>query len=159
MTNRRDHMDSIRDLIGRSCMLLDDERFDQWLELCAPEMRYTIETYSPEIRREMTWLNLDRTGLAQLFGTLRHHERDPGTLVRHPSILDLKIDADGLRANAMTSVMIARTAADGATGLFAVARYYDIFSTMGASPLLAARRVQLFTRILMSDSGGSHLPL
>lgn len=60
--------------IGRSCFLLDDERFDEWLAMCTQDVSYSIRTYSPEIRREMTWLKHDRAGLEQMLSTMHLNE-------------------------------------------------------------------------------------
>jgi methanesulfonate monooxygenase small subunit len=54
-TATRNGVDSaVRDLIYRSCLRLDAGDFPGWLELCAPDFRYTITAYSPGIRKEMT---------------------------------------------------------------------------------------------------------
>lgn len=144
--------------IGRSCHLLDDERFDEWLAMCTQDVSYSIRAYSPEIRREMTWLKHDRAGLEQMLGTLRLHQRDSGDLFRHPSVLKMERDIDG-SLDTMTAVLIYRTAQDGMSSLFAAARYFDTWEAGSDQLLLKARRVQLATRVLMSDSGGSHVPL
>ena len=57
---------SVRDLIYRACLRLDEEDFAGWLKLCAPDFNYRIRTYSPEIRKEMTWYEQDGAGLAQM---------------------------------------------------------------------------------------------
>mgnify|MGYP003519761219 CR=1 FL=1 len=149
---------SVHAAICRTCLLLDDERFDEWLAMCAPEVSYSIQTYSPEIRRQMTWLKHDRARLEQMLSTLHLHQRDSGNLLRHPSILQVERGKDGT-LDTMSSVLIFRTAQDGITGLFAAARYFDTWNAATDQLLLKERRVQLATRVLMSDAGGSHVPL
>jgi len=51
---------SVCELIARSCMALDAKDFAGYLELCDPGYRYTISAYSPEIRKEMVWLQHDK---------------------------------------------------------------------------------------------------
>ena len=40
----------VRALIYRGCLLLDQNDFKGWLDLCSPEFHYTVSTWSPEIR-------------------------------------------------------------------------------------------------------------
>ena len=40
--------DAVRDTIYRSCLLLDDEKWRDWLELCDDEFHYAIKAWSPE---------------------------------------------------------------------------------------------------------------
>src|SRR5262249_32031475 len=61
---------AIRDVIYRACLLLDHEKFGEWLALCAPEFSYRITTYSPEIRRQMTWFEQDVAGLKAMIDLL-----------------------------------------------------------------------------------------
>ena len=58
--------DKVRELIYRSCLLLDAEDFDGYLALYAPDCHYKITAYGPEIRKDMTWLDLDRDRLVAL---------------------------------------------------------------------------------------------
>lgn len=149
----------VRALVGRGCLLLDEERFTDWLALCAPSMRYRIEAHSPEIRRDMTWLDLDHAGLAQLFSNLRMHERDAGTLFRHPSVIEVSGDPAGGRLRAVSSVMVTRISPLGEAQLFCVARYHDGIELAGDSARLTDRVVRLESRVFPSDSGGSHVPI
>lgn len=149
--------ESIKQTLLRSCLLLDEERFDEWLAVCAPEFSYSIEAYSTEIRRHMTWLDLDRAGLRDLFDGLKLHERDAGILHRHVSELIFDVQSED-EMSSISSLLIVRTALDGTSRLYAAGRYYDRWIHRLPTPLLAARRVVLSTRVLMSDAGGSHVP-
>lgn len=155
---RRSDVDSaVRGLIYRSCLRLDEGDFPGWLDLCAPEFRYTITAYSPEIRKEMTWLDHDRDGMEGLFKMLPKHNSDHSPLTRHASVYVVDLDEEGNEATAITSVVVYRTAMDGgATDLFAVGKYFDTVSLEGEVPLLAGRNVRLDTREL---GIGSHFPL
>lgn len=149
----------VRVLVSRGCALLDEERFTEWLALCAPSMRYRIEAHSPEIRRDMTWLDLDHAGLAQLFSNLRMHERDTGALFRHPSLIEISGDSAGGCIQAITSVLVLRISPLGEPQLFCAARYHDSIELDGDAARLAARTVRLASRVFPSDSGGSHVPI
>ena len=156
-TTGKDTGTAVRELIYRSCLRLDAGDFPGWLELCAPGFRYTITAYSPEIRKEMTWLEQDRDGMEGLFKMLPKHNSDHSPLTRHASVYLVDVDEDKGEATAVTSVVVYRTALDGgATELFAVGKYFDTVSLEGETPLLTGRNVRLDTREL---GIGSHFPL
>lgn len=154
----RDVDRDVRDLIYRSCLSLDQGDFAGWLELCVPEFRYTITAYSPEIRREMVWLDHDREGMEGLFKMLPKHNSDHSPLTRHASVYVVGHDeTDQKRASAVTSLVVYKTYLDGGTTeLFAVGKYFDTVSLEGDVPQLSSRNVRLDTREL---GIGSHIPL
>lgn len=153
----RDVDKEVRELIYRSCLYLDNQEFALWLELCAPEFRYTITAYSPEIRKEMVWLDHDREGMEGLFKMLPKHNSDHSPLTRHASVYLVDYDDTGQEASVVTSLAVYRTQLDGgSTELFAVGKYFDTVALVGDAPLLASRNVRLDTREL---GIGSHLPL
>lgn len=157
IATRSDVDSAVRGLIYRSCLRLDEGDFPGWLDLCAPEFRYTITAYSPEIRKEMVWLDHDRDGMEGLFKMLPKHNSDHSPLTRHASVYVVDLDEEGNEATAITSVVVYRTAMDGgATDLFAVGKYFDTVSLEGEAPLLTGRNVRLDTREL---GIGSHFPL
>src|ERR1700688_328684 len=82
---------SVRDVIYRACLRLDAEDFTGWLKLCAPDFNYRIKTYSPEIRKEMTWYEQDAAGLAQMIEMLPRHNTDHGRLTRHATVYSVDI--------------------------------------------------------------------
>jgi methanesulfonate monooxygenase small subunit len=157
IATRNDVDSAVRGLIYRSCLRLDEGDFPGWLDLCAPELRYTITAYSPEIRKEMTWLDHDRDGMEGLFKMLPKHNSDHSPLTRHASVYVVDLNEEGNEATAITSVVVYKTAMDGgATDLFAVGKYFDTVNLEGEVPLLAGRNVRLDTREL---GIGSHFPL
>ena len=159
MSNTLALENSVRTLIARSCLLLDEEKFDDWLALWTPAMHYAIHAYSPEIRKDMTWLELDRPQMKQLLAGLRTHERDPSALFRQPAVIEVRIDETARRVEAITNVLVIRTSVHGESSLFASLRYHDTLVLGPDGPLLEDRAVRLSTRVLISDSGGSHVPL
>ena len=40
--------EAVKDTIYRSCLLLDDEKWDGFLSLCDEAFKYTIKAYSPK---------------------------------------------------------------------------------------------------------------
>ena len=144
----------IEELIYRTCMALDDRNFTGFLELCDPGFRYSITAYSPEIRKEMVWLDHDRAGMESLFATLPRHNSDHSPLMRHATVYTVKVD--GQHAEVVSALQVFRTALDGgATELFAVARLLDTVNIDGGAPRLARRVVKMDTRQL---GYGYHIP-
>lgn len=146
---------AVRETIYRACLCLDDENFKGWLALCAPDFNYRIKTYSPEIRKEMTWLEHDREGLRALFALLGKHHLDHAVWFRQTILQRVTQESqDTLRA--VTQLAIFATSFDvgdvhvesGSTRLFAVGRYHDQINWSDGRWLLADRYVQLDTRQL-----------
>lgn len=148
--------DAISELICRSCMTLDAKNFSAYLELCDPAYRYAITAYSPEIRKDMTWLEHDKAGMQTLFANLPKHNSDQSPLTRHVTVYTVKPSDDGQQAEVVSAVQVFRTSLDGgATELFAVGKFHDRVSLGGAEPKLLSRNVRLDTRML---GYGYHIP-
>jgi methanesulfonate monooxygenase small subunit len=151
----------IEEVLYAGCLLLDELRFLEWFELTAPELRYQIQTWSPEIRKQMTWLDHDRKGLAALVDILPRHHIDGAAWHRQAVLYTVAPEPDG-SARTVTSLAIFHTAVDvgdvhleaGSTRLFAVGHYRDRFRRIDGRWLLAERTVQLQTRQL---GIGTHL--
>ena len=140
-------------------MTLDDKQFSAYLELCDPAYHYKITAYSPEIRKDMTWLEHDRAGMQALFTNLPKHNSDQSPLTRHVTVYTVKQDAAAGQAQVISALQVFRTSLDGgATELFAVGKLHDQISLSGmpgAGPRLLAREVRLQTRML---GFGYHIP-
>ena len=152
---------AVEDVVYTGCLHLDELRFDAWLELTAPELHYQITAYSPEIRKEMTWLEHDRNGLAALFELLPKHHVNHAQWFRHAVLYNVVQEADD-RVRVVTSLAVYHTVVDvgdahidaGATRIFAVGRYHDRLRLEHGRWLLSERTVRLETRQL---GIGTHL--
>jgi methanesulfonate monooxygenase small subunit len=145
---------AISELIYRSCLALDAGDYKGYLALCTPDFHYTVSTYSPEIKREMVWLDQDRKGMETLFTNLPRHNSDHSPLTRHATVYT--VEANGTQAKVVSALQVFRTQLDGgATELFAVGRFHDTVTLDGGSPRLARRVVRLDTREL---GFGNHVP-
>ena len=139
---------AVEELVYRSCLLLDSQDFEAFLELCADDFRYVVEAYAPEIRRDMVWLDHDKAGMKTLFDNLPRHFSDQAPLARHATVYTVTFDGDA-RAEVVTALQVFRTVLDGgATTLFAVGKLYDTVVIAGGRPALARRVVKLATREL-----------
>ena len=138
-------------------MLLDDKKFSAYLDLCDPAFQYKITAYSPEIRKDMVWLEHDKAGMQGLFTNLPKHNSDQSPLTRHVSVYTVKEDAAARQAEVVSALQVFRTTLDGgATELFSVGKLHDKISLTDAGPKLLSREVRLQTRML---GFGYHIPL
>jgi len=148
--------DKLRELVYRSCLALDALDFAGYLGLCGDQMRYQIINYSPEIRKDVILMNLDRDGLAALFESLPHHITLPGTLLRHASVYLIERQRNGTVALLTSSLLVVQTDADGLSRIFAAGRYHDTVDITQPVPNLISRTARLETR----DIGiGCEVPL
>lgn len=147
---------SIDELVYRSCLALDEKNFAGYLDLCDPAFHYAITAYSPEIRKEMTWLEHDKEGMKTLFTNLPKHNSDHSPLSRHSTVYTVEQDEAKQQAKVVSALQVYRTALDGgATELFAVGKVYDTITFNGGSPKLLDRNIRLDTRML---GFGYHIP-
>ena len=148
--------DAIRELIYRSCCCLDEHDFDGYLALCAPGFRYQITLFSPELRKEMIWLNHDRDGLKALLDMVPRHLVRLGALQRNATVYTIKRDAADGQADVMAAFSVFNIDNEGRPSVFAVGHYHDTIDIAGDQPLLTRRNARLASR----DLGiGSHIPI
>ncbi len=147
---------AIHELIYRSCLTLDEKNVKAYLDLCDPGFHYTITAHSPEIRKEMTWLEHDKAGLQTLLTQLPRHNSDHSPLTRHATVYTVQYDDDNKQASVVSALQIFRTTLDGgATELFAVGKYHDTVKLNGDASKLLKRVVKLDTRMF---GFGYHIP-
>ncbi|WP_077562455.1 aromatic-ring-hydroxylating dioxygenase subunit beta [Polaromonas sp. C04] len=147
--------EEINRLIYTSALKLDAEDFKGFLRQCGESFRYTIKAYSPELGKEMTWLDHGRKGMQDLFGMLPQHVRMKGRFKRHVSVYSVDRQEDG-RAKAHSSFLLIHTDPEGNSKLFAAGQYFDVIDVSGDAPRLVERVVQLETREL---GPGMHIPV
>ena len=147
--------DRISDLIYDSCAHLDEERFDDYIALCAPEFTYRVTAYSEELRKPMEWMFQTRDDLLELLKAVETHEVAIAHMRRVASMIRIGAAANGV-VPVHSTVTVYHTWYDGDTRLFAVGTYKDQVTIGGDTPLLASREVVLDTRRLAS---GSHIPI
>ncbi len=153
------HEERVRALIYRASRFLDDEEWDNFLNLCTPDFRYRVTAFSPELRKKMLWFDHDRESLKPLFDMVPQHLRRLGTLLRHVSVGTIdSIGGDGTMTmvSVVSTFQCTHTDHEGRSHLLAVGRYFDTVDVGGPAPLIKARETYLETR----DLGiGSHVPL
>ena len=146
----------ISELVYRSCLMLDALDFKGYLDLCAPEFRYSIVAYSPELKKEMVWQDVGKEELRHHLDLVPRHVRDTGTISRFPTVYSITYSADGRRANALSGMQVYKTRLDGGeTTLFGVCRLHDVIELDSGNPRLFSRQVHMETRQLGT---GSQIP-
>jgi methanesulfonate monooxygenase small subunit len=138
---------NINAFISKSCRLLDEEDFERWIGLCAPKFNYRITAHSPDLSRDMCWLDVHREELRALFKTVDTHVRVPGTFLRVPGSAYIDKASNG-RLLVITPVSAFHTTLQGATTVFAVFRYQDEIEIAENAIRLVDREVRLNTRLL-----------
>lgn len=152
---------AVEDVIYTSSLLLDEQRFAAWLEHTTPSFSYRITAYSPEIRKDMKWLEHDRAGLIALFELLPRHHVNHAPWQRHTVVYRVQQESAS-QLTAVSSVVVHHTVLDvgdvhleaGSTRVFAVGRYHDKLELHDGRWLLSDRTVRLETRQL---GIGTHL--
>ena len=140
----------------RSCLLLDDERFDDYLALWSPQGRYRITSWSPDLRKDLVLLDLPLPDYRQLLENVPMHERMSGTFSRHVTgQLIERPDGDDT-ARATSSLLVVHTDLEGVSRLYAAGRYVDDIELVHDDARIASREVRLDTRQLGT---GSHIPM
>ncbi|MBI3436351.1 MAG: hypothetical protein HY056_14970 [Proteobacteria bacterium] len=163
-TNGVDIANLVRDTIYRATLLLDDQKWEQWLELCDDSFHYAIKSYSPEISRDMTYLQGSRKELATMVKLLPKHNTDHSPLTRHTSVYTVDVAEDAKSARAISSFVVYQNMLDGVNShidagesrLFLVGRYIDVFKCDDSKALFVKREVRLENRRL---DKGSHWPI
>src|SRR5437773_4536826 len=103
---------AIEELIYRSCLALDAKDYTAFLALCDADFRYSITTYSPELRKEQVWLDHDRAGMQTLFTNLPRHNSDHSPLTRHATVYTVERGNDSA-INVVSALQVFRTQLDG----------------------------------------------
>ncbi len=146
---------ALEDVLQRGVLSLDRGRYDEWLSLTAPELRYRITAYSPELRKDMTWLDHDRRGMAALIELLPKHHTSGADWLRQVVLGTVEVESEGA-VHTVSSLAVFHTTFDvgdshidgGSSALFVVGHYDDRFRLEGGHWLLAERTVRLHTRQL-----------
>src|SRR5262249_33017792 len=162
--NGADVADVVRDTIYRATLFLDDQMWDQWLELCDDSFHYAIKSFSPEINRDMTYLQASRKDLATMVKLLPKHNTDHSPLKRHTTVYTVDVDELGKTASAVSSFVVYQNLLDGVNShidagesrLFLVGRYLDTFKLDNGKARFVKREVRIENRRL---DKGSHWPI
>lgn len=154
----------VRDTIYQATMLLDDQKWDEWLDLCDDKFEYSVKAFSPEINYDMTYWLLDRDELQKMFTLLPKHNTDHSPLRRHTSVYSVKMSEDGKTATAISSVAVYQNLLDstnshidaGESRLFLVGKYLDTIKVENGKATFLNREVRLDNRRV---DKGTHWPI
>lgn len=160
--NGADAATQVRDTIYRATVALDNEQWDAWLGLCDDGFHYSITAFSPEINKDMIYLQGNRKEMETLVSHLPKHNTDHSPLRRHTSVYTVDVE-DG-SATAVSSFIVYQNLLDGVNShidagesrLFLTGKYYDTFTLDNGQPKFVKREVRIDNRRL---DKGSHWPI
>jgi methanesulfonate monooxygenase subunit beta len=156
MSGTTDVRTSIAETIYKASLALDAKVFADFFALCDEAFNYKITAHSPEIRKDMIFLEHDRKGLETLITNLPKHNSDHSPITRHVNVYTIDVAGDGKSAQVVSALQVYKTTIDGGfTELFAVGKIYDTVKLSSGRALLADRRIHLDTRML---GIGYHIP-
>ena len=147
-----------------SALALDEQRWDDWLDLCAEDFYYAIRAFSPEINKEMTYLDGKLSDIKTMAEMLPKHNSDESPLTRHTVVYRVDVDETAGTAAAISSFAIYQTVFDGLNShveaggsrLFLIGKYHDRFRLADGGARFVERICRLDTRRL---DKGTHWPL
>ena len=146
--------EKIVNFIQKSCFLLDEEDFDGFLKICNENFEYKITAFSPEINKEMIWMDEDYAGFKNLLMMVSSHLRRLGKLTRNVNVGEVQRRSEKILIK--SSFIIIHTDLEGKSNIFCVGRYQDVLISKKSSVSLLSRHAHLETR----DLGiGSHVPI
>ena len=162
--NGADVASQVRDTIYKATIMLDDQRWEDWLDLCDDDFHYAIKSYSPEISMDMTYLQGSRKDMLSLIRLLPKHNTDHSLLRRHTSVYTIDMSEDGHEATTISAFVVYQNLLDGVNShldagesrLFLVGKYYDTFAIKDGTPKFIKREVRIDERRL---DKGSHWPI
>ena len=137
-------------------MKLDVKDWAGFLACCDQKFIYKITAYSPEIRKDMIWLEHDVAGMKLLFDNLPKHNSDQSMLTRHATVFTVAFSEGGKVADVVSGLQVFRTINDGGTTtLFGIGKMYDRLVLADGGAKLLSRTIKLDTREL---GIGFHIP-
>lgn len=145
--------EAIRDVIQKSCFLLDNERFNEWLDLFVEGGVYQLAAMSSEIGAETLWTNAVKEELQRLFEQLPEHVRDVAKRLHIVSNIEIEVRED--HASSLSHFVVYRTTREGVTHCYVVGCYADNFIKSGERWLFKRRKAVLDTKMLEI---ASHVP-
>jgi methanesulfonate monooxygenase small subunit len=148
---------SVSELVYRTCMLLNRNDYEGYLDCCGDQFRYRISAFSPELLKEMVWQDVDKEELRRHMFLIEKHVSDPSPLTRHATVFQITYSEDGRSAEVLTPFQVYKTVLDGGlTSLFAIGTYVDeVELDDPKAPKLRSRTVRLETR---EFGAGSQIP-
>ena len=156
-------LEAVREAVYRACIHLDDEKWNDWLDLCDKSFEYEVGAWSPEIRKDMIYFSGDRAYLQGMCDMLEKHNTDHSPLRRHATVYTVDENEDGT-LDVVSSLAIYQNLLDGINShidageshLFVIGRYVDKMKMVDGKAVFVSRKVALDTRRL---DKGSHWPL
>ena len=138
--------ETLRALVHRSGLSLDENRYEDFVALFADDGAYRMIAATPELGATQTWLAFDRDELARHFASIPEHHWPLGETTRIVSVDAIALEEG--EASTVATFCILRNDDEGRTACYAVGRYRDRWRNDGTDWRIAERVVDLRTRLL-----------
>lgn len=150
-----DAVEAVRMFIARTCLQLDAEDFEAFLQECHPDFSYSVTAFSPDLDMGMVWMKHDRAAFEGMTRMIPQHVRVQGSFARFVVLADVASDRPGT-IKVVSRLLLTHTDAEGKSSVRAVGKYRDVLSTVEGDLKLVSREVNLDTREL---GPGLHIPI
>jgi 3-phenylpropionate/cinnamic acid dioxygenase small subunit len=160
----------LEDLYALEADLLDERRFEEWLDLLHPDVRYRIplsqNVHSSKLQDEFLtgdlaiyWMDEGKRTLVQRVAQLRtglHWAEEPVSRTCHLytniRVLDVRDDAEGRHLTAKSRFLVYRNRLQGDVDLLVGKRVDELVAARGGTWQLLARTVYLDQTVLLSNN-------
>ena len=155
----------VRDFVAHTCVSLNKNQWHEFLAQCdTDDFAYSIENYSPEIKKRQCWMRQNCEGLKHVIDLLPKHNSDHAQLTRHITTYSVQETETADVYDVNSQLAIYRTEWDsdnshlksGATTLYVIGSYLDQVAITPSGIKLRHRTVELETRQVGT---GSHFIL
>ncbi|KDC47021.1 aromatic-ring-hydroxylating dioxygenase subunit beta [Bordetella bronchiseptica] len=150
-----DYREEIGDFLYLLSEKLDEELYEDFLSLCDADFHYQVSAFSPELGKEMVWLDHDYKEIRNLMLLIHQHVRMKGNFTRNISMVRIRTAGENCY-EVRSQIMVMHTDQYGTTKLFAIGNYTDKVTRKQDQLRLLERKVYLNTRDLGS---GIHVPI
>jgi hypothetical protein len=140
--------EALRGAVHSTGRWLDDGRYDDYVGLFAADGEYRLEARSPELRRPMTWMALDRDGLRQLLDAAPGHQWPIGERTHLIAVDDIDLGQEA--ATVAATFCVLRTDDGGRLDCYAAGRYDDLWIAGGGGRWRLRRRVATLRNRLLA---------
>ncbi len=147
--------EDIRQLIAQSCLCLDEEDYDGFLQICSSDFTYFVKAFSPDLGMEMVWMDHDHPEFVDMCAMIPKHVRMSGSISRHVNV-SLITEISDRNAKVTSKILLVHTGQEGTSTILATGKYVDQITVESNELRIKARNVSLETR---KWNPGLHVPI
>ena len=146
MSSQKLCLSSLEQAILNTGRFLDERDYEAFQGLMLDEAEYLVTAQAPELKQEMTWMQLGKQELAHRLESLHEHEWEIARFEQTRLISINNVDKTGQIARTSANFAIYHTDESGRSSLYAVGSYKDQWCQLDGTWRLKRRQVVLKTR-------------